>query len=74
VTLESHTGTRYEAKASNRVLELYGMSIATVNDKFEIEELEVYFDPADSVTQIFDKKNEGSGCPLASGVQDLNIE
>lgn len=73
VTLETHSGKKYEAKASNRVLEVFGVSVAKVNEKFQIEELEVFFDPADSVTQIFDKKNSGSSCPI-SGVKDLSIE
>jgi hypothetical protein len=65
VSIETSSGAKYEAKASHKVIEVFGVSIAKVNDHFQIEELEVFFDPADSVTQIFDKSNGTSGCPIA---------
>ncbi|KAL7043624.1 hypothetical protein ACKWTF_001598 [Chironomus riparius] len=61
VTLETKSGTKYESVASNKVLELYGVSVAKVNDKFQIEDLEVFYDPSDSVDPLFKK---AGGCPM----------
>lgn len=64
-SIETKTGTKIESKASNELVEVFGMAVAKVNDKFEIEDLEVFFDPADSLTKLFKNKqiitNE---CPI----------
>lgn len=68
-TIQTNAGTTFKSKASNEVVEVYGMTLATVNDKFEIEDLEVFFDPDDSLRQLF-KNKEGvsskGGCPIGN--------
>lgn len=42
--------------------------LAKVNDKFQIEDLEVFFDPADSLRKLFQNKKETSmgACPMGN--------
>lgn len=60
VSLETKSGTKYQSTATNKVLEVYGVAVAKVNDKFQIEDLEVFYDPSDSVDPLF-KQSE---CPM----------
>jgi hypothetical protein len=64
ISIETNDGTKIESKASNEVMEVFGMSIAKVNEKFEIEELEVFFDPADSLRKLFKNKQDFQSCPM----------
>jgi hypothetical protein len=67
-TIKTSNGTKIESKASNELVEVFGMTVAKVNDKFEIEDLEVFFDPADSLRKLFKNKQEisASACPMAN--------
>lgn len=38
-------GEKLEAKASNEVVDTVGVTVAKVNDKFQIEDLETFYDP-----------------------------
>lgn len=65
-SITTEKGTKIESKASNELVEVFGITIAKVNDKFQIEDLEVFFDPADSLRKLFQNKTETSlgECPL----------
>ncbi|ORX47779.1 hypothetical protein DM01DRAFT_1310219 [Hesseltinella vesiculosa] len=67
-------GEKMEAAATNEDVETYGITTAVVNDKFEIQELETYYDPSQLMRQMTKNKktkdgeatNEGgSKCPFA---------
>ncbi|KAG1472773.1 hypothetical protein G6F56_001335 [Rhizopus delemar] len=69
-------GKKLEAPASNEVVETFGVTVAKVNDKFEIEELETFYDPSDLMRQLAknqakdDKSSEGGAaslCPFMAG-------
>ncbi|KAL0092586.1 hypothetical protein J3Q64DRAFT_1222622 [Phycomyces blakesleeanus] len=69
-------GKKLEAPASNEVVQTFGITVAKVNDKFEIEQLETFYDPNDLMKQLAkNKKTEegeqavqssGSKCPFAA--------
>ena len=61
-SIETKSGGRIESKASNEVLELYGVAVAKVNENYQIEDLEIFYDPADSLDKLF--KNTSKGCPM----------
>ncbi|KAI8047769.1 hypothetical protein BDF21DRAFT_457235 [Thamnidium elegans] len=56
-------GKKLEAHATNEVVEVYGVTVARVNDKFEIEELETFYDPSDMLRQMAKNRKEGSVNP-----------
>lgn len=45
-------GKKLEAHATNEVIEVFGVSVAKVNEKFEIEDLETFYDPSDMLRQM----------------------
>ncbi|EIE79829.1 hypothetical protein G6F46_002041 [Rhizopus delemar] len=64
-------GKKLEAPASNELVETFGVTVAKVNDKFEIEELETFYDPNQLIQQLAknkDQKKEEDGaaslCPF----------
>ncbi|KAL4214542.1 hypothetical protein CU097_003970 [Rhizopus azygosporus] len=66
-------GKKLEAPASNEVVEAVGVTVAKVNDKFEIEELETFYDASILMKQLaknrVDKEQSESGtaeCPFIS--------
>lgn len=56
-------GKKLEAHATNEVIEVFGVTVAKVNDKFEIESLETFYDPTDMLRQMSKNKKEGSANP-----------
>ncbi|KAI9006260.1 hypothetical protein CLU79DRAFT_712802 [Phycomyces nitens] len=69
-------GKKLEAPASNEVVQTFGVTIAKVNDKFEIEQLETFYDPNDLMKQLAKNRkpeegeqavqSSGSRCPFAA--------
>jgi hypothetical protein len=53
------SGFNYNVEPSNKMIELFGMCKATVNDKLQIQDLQVYYDP----NQFF--KQLTTSCPYA---------
>lgn len=51
---------------TNETIEMYGMAIARVNDQLQIEELEIFYDPTDFLTNL----SKGGKCPLGFGSKD----
>ncbi|KXZ52427.1 hypothetical protein GPECTOR_9g471 [Gonium pectorale] len=49
--------------ATGKRIEMYGMAVARVNDKLQIEELEIYYDPTDFLGSL----TAGGKCPLGFG-------
>ncbi|KAI7884778.1 hypothetical protein K492DRAFT_173250 [Lichtheimia hyalospora FSU 10163] len=63
-------GEKLEATATNEVVETYGVTVAKVNEKFEIESLETFYDPSQLMRQMAKnpKNNDATGaskCPFA---------
>ncbi|KAI9489777.1 hypothetical protein BDB00DRAFT_841366 [Zychaea mexicana] len=54
-------GQKLEAEATNEVVETFGVTVAKVNEKFEIEDLETFYDPSDLMRQLSKKKKGGDG-------------
>ncbi|ORZ13967.1 hypothetical protein BCR42DRAFT_483146 [Absidia repens] len=52
-------GKKLEAPASNEVVESFGVTVAHVNDKFQVEKLETFYDPNDLMIQLSKYKNGG---------------
>ncbi|CAG8511822.1 6101_t:CDS:2 [Scutellospora calospora] len=48
------------AEPTNEVVEIFGITVATINDKYQIISLETFYDPADLMKQMV--KN----CPIAN--------
>ncbi len=53
------SGLTYKADPTNRMVKLFGMCKATVNDKYQIQDLQVFYDP----NQLFAQLTEI--CPFA---------
>ncbi|KAI9476138.1 MAG: hypothetical protein EXX96DRAFT_575913 [Benjaminiella poitrasii] len=51
---------KLEAYATNEVIEVFGVTVAKVNDKFEIEDLETFYDPTDMLRQMSKNKKDTS--------------
>ncbi|KAG2208171.1 hypothetical protein INT46_005846 [Mucor plumbeus] len=60
LSVKTGNGTKLEAHATNEVIEVFGVTVAKVNDKFEIEELETFYDPTDMLRQMSKNRKEGS--------------
>ncbi|KAI8577208.1 hypothetical protein K450DRAFT_191624 [Umbelopsis ramanniana AG] len=54
-------GKKLEAAASNEVCESFGVTVAKVNDKFEIEELETFYDPNLLMKQLAKNRKDENG-------------
>lgn len=54
---------KLEAHATNEVVKIYGVTVAKVNEKFEIEQLETFYDPSDMMRQMSKNRKEGSFNP-----------
>ncbi|KAG0163483.1 hypothetical protein DFQ28_011612 [Apophysomyces sp. BC1034] len=54
-------GEKLEGKATNETISTYGITVARINDKYEIEELETFYDPNDLIRQMAKNKKDGSG-------------
>jgi hypothetical protein len=52
-------GFPYKVNASNKMIELFGMCKATVNDQLKIQDLQVFYDPSQLFVQLL------STCPHA---------
>lgn len=68
-------GQKLEAHATNEVIKIYGVTVAKVNDKFEIEQLETFYDPSDMMRQMAKNRKDGSFNPeqtAASGKCPFN--
>lgn len=55
---------KIEAHATNEVIKIYGVTVAKVNEKFEIEQLETFYDPSDMMRQMSKNRKEGSFNPF----------
>ncbi|KAI8138528.1 hypothetical protein BJV82DRAFT_545774 [Fennellomyces sp. T-0311] len=60
-------GQKLEAEATNEVVATFGVTVAKVNEKFEIEELETFYDPSDLMRQLSKNKKTPSGEQTVSG-------
>jgi ATP-dependent RNA circularization protein (DNA/RNA ligase family) len=60
LSVKTGNGTKLEAHATNEVIEVYGVSVAKVNEKFEIEDLQTFYDPSDMLRQMAKNRKEGS--------------
>ncbi|CDS11191.1 hypothetical protein LRAMOSA03454 [Lichtheimia ramosa] len=64
-------GEKLEAAATNEVVETFGVTVAKINEKFEIESLETFYDPSQLMRQMAkNRKDKGdntsaSKCPFA---------
>ncbi|KAI8888795.1 hypothetical protein K501DRAFT_320716 [Backusella circina FSU 941] len=67
-------GKKLEAPASNEVVEAIGITVATVNEKFQIEELETFYDASILMKQLAKNRKTEDGeqasssagkCPFA---------
>lgn len=67
LSVKTGNGTKLEAHATNEVIEVFGVTVAKVNDKFEIEELETFYDPSDMLRQMSKNRKEGSFNPEELG-------
>ncbi|KAI9319410.1 hypothetical protein BX666DRAFT_2018445 [Dichotomocladium elegans] len=56
-------GEKLEAHATNEVVETFGVTVAKVNDKFQIEDLETFYDPAQLMRQLAKNRKDGSSKP-----------
>ncbi|KAK1146786.1 hypothetical protein N8T08_002547 [Aspergillus melleus] len=61
---------KVKIKAHGETLDIQGIVIAKVNDKLQLESIDVWFDPFEMFRQIDQKKEEGAesaaaGCPFA---------
>ncbi|KAI8880562.1 hypothetical protein K501DRAFT_224545 [Backusella circina FSU 941] len=56
-------GKKLEAYATNEIVESFGVTVAKVNDKFQIEELETFYDPADMMRQLAKNRKDTSANP-----------
>ncbi|KAK4510732.1 uncharacterized protein ATC70_005165 [Mucor velutinosus] len=68
-------GQKLEAHATNEVVKIYGVTVAKVNEKFEIEQLETFYDPQDMMRQMSKNRKDGSVNPeemVASGKCPFN--
>ncbi|CAG8581010.1 16184_t:CDS:2 [Dentiscutata erythropus] len=52
-------GKTLVAEPTNEVVEIFGVTVATINDKYQITSLETFYNPSDLMTQM--TKN----CPIA---------
>ncbi|KAG2221720.1 hypothetical protein INT45_007126 [Circinella minor] len=69
-------GEKLEAEATNEVVDTFGVTVAKVNEKFEIEQLETFYDPSDLLRKMAKKRKGGnkdeattgntSKCPFAA--------
>lgn len=50
---------KIEAYATNEVVKVYGVTVARVNEKFQIEELQTFYDPNDIMVQMTKNLKEG---------------
>jgi hypothetical protein len=50
---------KLEAHATNEVVMVYGVTVAKVNEKFQIEELQTFYDPNDIMVQMTKNLKEG---------------
>ncbi|KAI8988585.1 hypothetical protein BDF20DRAFT_833421 [Mycotypha africana] len=59
---------KLEAPATNETVKVCGVTVAHVNDKFQIEQLETFYDPADMMRQMIKNGHEivstGGKCPF----------
>lgn len=60
LSVKTGDGKKLEAHATNEVIEVFGVTVAKVNDKFEIEELQTFYDPTDMLRQMSKNRKEGS--------------
>ncbi|KAI7866541.1 hypothetical protein BDF14DRAFT_1812435 [Spinellus fusiger] len=68
-------GKKLEAHATNEVIETFGVTVAKVNEGFQIEQLETFYDPSDLIKQMAKNRktqdgeqavqSTGSKCPFA---------
>ena len=61
---------KVKIKAHGETLDIQGIVIAKVNDKLQLESIDVWFDPFEMFRQIDQKNEEGAesaaaGCPFA---------
>jgi hypothetical protein len=56
-------GKKLEAYATNEIVESFGVTVAKVNDKFQIEELETFYDPSDMMRQLAKNRKDTSANP-----------
>ena len=68
-------GKKLEAEATNEVVDTFGVTVAKVNEKFEIEQLETFYDPSDLLRKMAKKRKDNndeattgntSKCPFAA--------
>ncbi|ORZ02846.1 hypothetical protein BCR43DRAFT_482267 [Syncephalastrum racemosum] len=59
-------GEKLEAKASNEVVDTVGVTVAKVNDKFQIEELETFYDPNILMRKLAKNRTDKSVTTAAS--------
>jgi hypothetical protein len=46
------SGLVYKVDPTNRMINLYGMCKATINDQFQIQDLQIFYDPNQLFTQL----------------------
>ncbi|UJR34848.1 hypothetical protein I4U23_027629 [Adineta vaga] len=46
------SGLVYKADPTNKMVKIYGMCIATINDQYQIQDLQVFYDPTQLFTQL----------------------
>ena len=52
------------AEPTNKVVEIFGVTIAHVNDKFQIESLETFYDPAALFNEMLKESPSIVKCPI----------
>ncbi|KAF7596828.1 hypothetical protein BBP40_012428 [Aspergillus hancockii] len=70
-------GEKTRVKAHGGLIDIQGIVIAKVNEKLELEKIDVWFDPLDMFRQIareskgetIDAASETGGCPFAGGAK-----
>ncbi|CDH51365.1 hypothetical protein RO3G_04534 [Lichtheimia corymbifera JMRC:FSU:9682] len=60
-------GEKLEAAATNEVVETFGVTVAKVNEKFEIESLETFYDPSQLMRQMAKNRKDNGNNATTSG-------
>jgi len=60
----SHGGFTYKVDPTNKIVEIFGMCKATVNDQLKIQDLQVFYDPNHLFVQLLES------CPHAAFMND----
>lgn len=68
------SGEKVQIKGHGETIDIQGIVIAKVNDKLQVESIDVWFDPLEMFRQI-DKKQEGAAsaagaCPFAGAANN----